>query len=154
MNPVSVSSVLVNLHPFVQSGSLVHLPQPVAPLLVPSLHHPMANNPQQMPLRGTQNAPKFNGKTLAVLPRFLEDVDLLGTAAGINDAKKICYAMRYVDLDEAEVWQMVDAASTTNPVWNDFVDQVKELYLGCEGTNCFCHMDLHHMVQDYCKAFM
>ena len=98
----------------------------------------MANNPQQMPLRGTQNAPKFDGKTPAVLPRFLEDVNLLGTATGINDAEKICYAMRYADLNEAEVWQTVDAASTTNPVWNDFVNQVKELYPGCEGTNRFC----------------
>ena len=114
----------------------------------------MANNPQQMPLRGTQNTPKFDGKTPAVLPRFLEDVDLLGTAAGINDAEKICYAMWYVDLDEAEVWQMVDAASAVNPVWNDFIDQVKELYPGCEGTNHFCCADLHHMVQDYCKASM
>ena len=114
----------------------------------------MANNPQQMPLRGTQNAPKFDGKTPVVLPHFLEDVDLLGTAAGINDAKKICYAMWYADLDEAEVWQTVDAASAANPVWNNFVDQVKELYPGCEGTNCFCHTDLHHMVQDYRKASM
>ena len=79
-----------------------------------------------MPLRGTQNAPKFNGKTPAVLPRFLEDVDLLGTATGINDAEKIRYAMWYADLDEAEVWQTVDAASAANPVWNNFVNQVKE----------------------------
>ena len=114
----------------------------------------MANNPQQMPLRGIQNAPKFNGKTPAVLPHFLEDVDLLGTAAGINDAEKICYAMQYADLDEAKVWQTVDAAFAMNPVWSDFVDQVKELYLGCEGTNHFCHVDFHYMVQDYCKAPM
>ena len=106
----------------------------------------MANNPQQMPLRGTQNTPKFNGKTPVVLPHFLEDVDLLGTATSINDAKKIHYAMRYADLNEAEVWQTVDAASAMNPVWNDFIDQVKELYLGCEGTNCFCRVDLHYMV--------
>ena len=58
----------------------------------------MANNPQQMPLRGIQNAPKFNRKTPVVFPCFLEDVDLLGIATGINDAEKIRYAMRYAEM--------------------------------------------------------
>ena len=89
----------------------------------------MANNPpQQMPLQGTKDAPKFNGKVPALLPRFLEDVDLLATAAGINDTKKICYAMLYADLDEAEVWQTVSTASAVILDWDDFADQVKELY--------------------------
>ena len=115
----------------------------------------MANNPpQQMPLWGTKDAPKFNGKIPALLPRFLEDVDLLATAAGINDAEKICYAMRYADLDEAEVWQTVSATSTAIPDWDDFVDQVKELYLGCEGSNRFCRADLHYLVQDSRMASM
>ena len=107
-----------------------------------------------MPLWGTKDAPKFNGKVPALLPRFLEDVDLLATAAGINDTEKICYAMRYVDLNEAEVWQTVSAASTVILDWDDFVDQVKELYLGCEGSNCFCRVDLHYLVQDSRMASM
>ena len=115
----------------------------------------MANNPpQQMPLRGTKDAPKFDGNVPALLPRFLEDVDLLATAAGINDAKKIRYAMWYVDLDEAEVWQTVSAASAAIPDWDDFIDQVKELYPGCEGSNHFCHADLHYLVQDPWMASM
>ena len=39
----------------------------------------MANPAPQMPLHGTQNALKFDGKALALLPHFLEDVDILGT---------------------------------------------------------------------------
>ena len=107
-----------------------------------------------MPLQRTKDAPKFDGKVPALLPQFLKDVDLLVTAAGINDAKKIYYAMRYVDLDEAEVWQTVSATSIVILDWDDFVDQVKELYLGCEGSNCFCRADLHYLVQDSWMASM
>ena len=78
----------------------------------------------------------------------------MATAAGINDAEKILYAMRYADLDEAEVWQTVSTASTAIPDWDDFVDQVKELYPGCEGSNRFCRADLHYLVQDSWMASM
>ena len=78
----------------------------------------------------------------------------MATAAGINDAKKICYAMQYADLDKAEVWQTVSAASTVIPDWDDFIDQVKELYLGCEGSNHFCCADLHYLMQDSQMASM
>jgi hypothetical protein len=36
-------------------------------------------NPIQMPLRGTQNAPKFDGKSFAQLSCYLEDIEFLGT---------------------------------------------------------------------------
>ena len=78
----------------------------------------------------------------------------MATAAGINDAEKIHYAMWYVDLNEAEVWQTVSAASTAIPDWDDFIDQVKELYLGCEESNHFCHVDLHYLVQNSWMASM
>ena len=45
----------------------------------PVQNHLMANPAPQMPLRGTQNAPKFDGKAPAPLPHFLKDVDILGT---------------------------------------------------------------------------
>jgi len=63
----------------------------------------MAQIPQML-LCSTQNALKFNWKTPALLLCFLEDVDLLGTAAVINDAAKICAVIRYADLKEAEGW--------------------------------------------------
>ena len=84
---------------------------------------------------GTQNAPKFNGKTLALLLCFLEDVDILGTAAGITDLEKIHAAIRYADLKEAEGWELLDEV-TANPLdWANFAWAVKKLYPGCKGTN-------------------
>ena len=65
-----------------------------------------------MLLRSTQNAPKFDGKTPALLPCFLEDVDILGTAAGITDLEKIHAAIRYADLEEAEGWELLDHAGS------------------------------------------
>ena len=92
----------------------------------------------QMPLRGTQNAPKFDGKTPALLPCFLEDVDILGTAAGITQEAKIRAAIRYADLEEAEGWELLAEATAAPADWNDFVDAVKKLYPGCEGANRYC----------------
>ena len=49
----------------------------------------MANPAPQMLLCSTQNALKFDGKTPALLLCFLEDVNILGTAANIMDLEKM-----------------------------------------------------------------
>ena len=95
----------------------------------------MANPAPQMLLCGTQNAPKFDGKTLALLPRFLEDVNILGTAAGIADLEKIHATIRYADLEEAEGWELLDEVTANPPDWVNFARAVKKLYPGCEGAN-------------------
>ena len=64
----------------------------------------MANPASQILLCSTQNGLKFDGKILALLLHFLEDVDILSTAAGIMDLEKICAAIRYADLKEVEGW--------------------------------------------------
>ena len=95
----------------------------------------MANPAPQMLLCSTQNAPKFDGKTPALLPCFLEDVDILSTASGIMDLEKICAAIRYADLKEAEGWELLDEV-TTNPLdWANFAQAVKKLYPSCKGAN-------------------
>ena len=64
-----------------------------------------------MPLCGTPNAPKFNGKTPSKLPWYLEDINFLGNSTGFNNTKKIKVALCYAVLDKAEVWQMLLEAS-------------------------------------------
>ena len=102
-----------------------------------------------MPLRGTQNAPKFDGKTPALLPRFLEDVELLGDAAAITAAAKIRAAIWYADLEEAEGWELLDEAVTAPADWDAFVAAIKKLYPGCEGANRYCRADIQYLVQEY-----
>jgi hypothetical protein len=106
-------------------------------------------NPFQMPLRGTPDAPRFDGKTAVLLSSYLEDIELLGTSVGLTDSGKIKAAIRYADLDEAEVWQTLPKASAIFPDWDQFVTAVKDLYPGCEGDDHYCRADLQYLVQDH-----
>ena len=109
----------------------------------------MAQVPFQMPLRGTPNAPKFSGKTPSELPRYLEDIDLLGDAAVLDEAQKIKAAIRYAALDEAEVWQTLPEATANLADWAGFVAATKKLYPGCEGANWYCRADIQYLIGDY-----
>ncbi|KAF9231236.1 hypothetical protein BU15DRAFT_82661 [Melanogaster broomeanus] len=64
------------------------------------------------------------------------------------DVDKIKATIRYADLDEAEAWLMLPEASGAD--WDAFVAVVKDLYPGCEGAGCYCHADLHYLVEEYC----
>ena len=109
----------------------------------------MANPASQMPLRSIQNAPKFDGKTLALLLRFLEDVDIFGTAASIMDLEKIHAAIRDADLEEAEGWELLDEVTANPPDWTNFARAVKKLYPGCKGANRYCRADIQYLVQEF-----
>ena len=108
-----------------------------------------ANPAPQMPLCGTQNALKFDGKTLALLPRFLEDVNILSTVASITDLEKICAAIRYADLEEAEGWELLDEVAANPPDWVNFTRAVKKLYPSCKGANQYCWADIQYLIQEF-----
>ncbi|KAF9224247.1 hypothetical protein BS17DRAFT_704310 [Gyrodon lividus] len=99
-----------------------------------------------MPMHGTCNAPKFSGKIAAHLPQYLRDIDILSNSAQIMDKGKIKAAIRYMDLEEAEVWQTLPESSGAN--WDAFIAAVEDLYPGCEGAELQC------LVQDYCAKAM
>ncbi|KIK75889.1 hypothetical protein PAXRUDRAFT_171368, partial [Paxillus rubicundulus Ve08.2h10] len=113
----------------------------------PPQERKMASNLIAMPLCGSRDAPKFDGRTPAHLPRFFQDIEILGEAAQISEEAQIKAAIRYADLDEAEVRLTLMAASGRN--WDAFVAAVKDLYPGCEGANQYCRADLQYLVQDY-----
>ena len=113
----------------------------------------MANPLPQMPLCGTQNAPKFDGKTPALLPCFLEDVNIIRMAASISEAEKIRTAIRYADLEEAEGWELLPKATAVPASWSNFVDAIKKLYPGCEGANRYCQADIQYLVQEFMLKF-
>ena len=109
----------------------------------------MANHAPQMPFCSTQNAQKFDGKTPALLPRFLEDVDILGTLVGFTDLEKIHAAIRYADLKEVEGWELLDEVTANPPDWANFAQAVKKLYPGCEGANRYCWANIQYLVQEF-----
>ena len=115
----------------------------------------MANPvPVQMPLRGTPNAPKFNGKTPSELPRYLEDIELLGNAAVITIEQKIKAALCYAILDEAKVCQTLPEATAVLANWDAFITAVKKMYPGCEGTDRYSRGDIQYLVQNYQRRNM
>ena len=105
--------------------------------------------PTQMPLCGSASAPKFDGKTPLLLPRFLEDVDILGTATTLTDAAKVWTSIHYADLEESEGWELLPEAIVIPADWAAFTLTITALYPGCEGANCYCQADLQYLVQEY-----
>ncbi|KIK77548.1 hypothetical protein PAXRUDRAFT_17428 [Paxillus rubicundulus Ve08.2h10] len=85
----------------------------------------MAGDPIAMLLRGSRDAPKFDGRTLAHLLCFFEDIEILREAAHISEEAQIKVAIRYADLDEVEVWLTLMATSGRN--WDAFMVEVKDL---------------------------
>jgi hypothetical protein len=99
-------------------------------------------NPIQMSLQGTKNTPKFDGKSSAQLPRYLEDIEFLGMSANLSEEEQIHAAIRYVDLDEAKVWQTLLETIAVPANWVNCVAAMKGLYPGCEGDDQYCRADL------------
>jgi hypothetical protein len=83
------------------------------------------------------------------LSRSLEDIEFLGTSANLSEEEQIRAAIRYADLDEAEVWQTLPETTAVPAGWVNFVAAVKDLYLGCEGDDRYCRADLQYLVQEY-----
>ena len=107
----SLLHIPISLLPSILSFSINPIPPPANQV---QIRPPAMAQQFQMPLNGTPNAPKFNGKMPFKLPQYLEDIDFLKDSARLNNAKKIKVALNYTALDEAEVWQTLPEAST-NP---------------------------------------
>ncbi|KIJ20699.1 hypothetical protein PAXINDRAFT_6493 [Paxillus involutus ATCC 200175] len=101
-----------------------------------------------MPLRGTKDAPKFQGKVIAELLRFLEDVSILADQAQLDHVAKIRAAIHYAALDEAKLWETLESATMIPADWKNFMTAIKQLYPGCEGTARYYCSDLHNLVQE------
>ncbi|KIJ07701.1 hypothetical protein PAXINDRAFT_19133 [Paxillus involutus ATCC 200175] len=129
--------------------NILRVPNTPVPVAHPPLQPPMAA-PFTMPLRGTKDTPKFQGKIIAELPRFLEDVGILADQAQLDHMGKIRAAIRYAALDEAELWETLESATAVPANWANFVTAVKQLYPGCEGADRYYRSDLHNLVQEYC----
>ena len=78
------SAATLHLGPTSTPSNIIIPPpaQPTNTQNLPVQNHSMANPAPQMLLCGTQNALKFGGKTPALLPHFLKDVNIFSTVAG------------------------------------------------------------------------
>ncbi|KIO07148.1 hypothetical protein M404DRAFT_137550 [Pisolithus tinctorius Marx 270] len=153
LSPISNPPTLLPAHSHTIPTTSHPQPIPVPPVtnlaLPPQVNPPMANPQFQMLLRGTQNSPKFSGDSPTQLPHYLEDIDFLSTLTTLDDCGKIRAAIRYADLEEAKVWQMLPEAAPVADSWDAFVVTVKGLYPGCEGDDHYCRADLQYLIEEY-----
>jgi len=89
----------------------------------------MSANLAQMPIKGSNKAPTFDGKT-DELVEFLENVSDLADAAGLKDQLKIKACLKYASRDEVEAWET--CPETAGSDFAKFVTAIKELYPGCD----------------------
>jgi hypothetical protein len=83
------------------------------------------------------------------LPHYLEDIEFVGISAHLSKEEQIRAAIRYADLDEAEVWQTLPETTAVPTNWVNFMAAIKDLYPGCEGDDRYCRADLQYLVQEY-----
>ncbi|KIJ16199.1 hypothetical protein PAXINDRAFT_11235 [Paxillus involutus ATCC 200175] len=144
-------------HPATNSNGPCPSQTPENILRVPNTPVPVAHLPPQppmaapftMPSQGTKDASKFQGKIIAELPRFLEDVGILADQAQLDHVGKIHVAIRYAALDEAKLWETLESATAVPADWANFMTAVKQLYPGCKGADRYYRSDLHNLMQEY-----
>ena len=73
------------------------------------------------------NAPKFNGKSSSELLQYLEDIDFIGDAVGLDNTKKIKAVLHYTALDEVEAWQTLPELTVNPANWDEFIKAVKKM---------------------------
>jgi len=95
-----------------------------------------------LPLRGSREAPTFDGAALR-LNRFFADVDLVLYATGTvySDAERIRKCKYYVDHSTTELWDYVVA-----PTWGAFKENIRTFYPGSEDSGVYRHADLKRIV--------
>jgi hypothetical protein len=93
----------------------------------------MSTNPYQMLIRGTANAPKFDG-TIVDISRYFDDFNQHADSMNLMLKPRIKAALRYISWDDAETWETLTEASGDD--YAAFVKAVKEqLYPGCDETS-------------------
>jgi len=98
-----------------------------------------------MPLRGTPNAPKFDGSTDQLL-RYFEDIEQLADAVNLSGDDRIKAAIHYIPQGDTHLWQgyVKDAKSD----FDKFKMLIMAIYPGCDSTSAYMRSDLDFVVSE------
>jgi len=96
-----------------------------------------------MPLRGTPNAPKFDGSTDQLL-RYFEDIEQLVDTANLSADDRIKAAIHYIPQGDTLLWQgyVKDAQSD----FNKFKNLIMAIYPGCNSASAYTWSDLDFVI--------
>jgi len=98
---------------------------------------------KSMPARGHSTAPTFDGDALNLI-HFFNEVDVLGTEAGLTDEAKIRQSLRYARREEFELWTTLREATGVN--FTAFRAAVTKLYPGADDQRRYSEADLRRLV--------
>ncbi|EKM74032.1 hypothetical protein AGABI1DRAFT_95917 [Agaricus bisporus var. burnettii JB137-S8] len=109
------------------------------------------NQPRHMPSRYDRNAPKFDGNPRS-LKRFFEDIEVLARDCGITPGEQIAQTLRYLDGGDYEAWKSRPSAFGND--WNEFKQQVMDMYPGSEEDSLYSVTDLELFVERHASSPM
>jgi hypothetical protein len=103
-----------------------------------------------LPFRGEDGAPFFDGSPRSLL-RYFRDIDLLYASLRItpSDFQKIAQTIYYLDNDTASLWETIEPPSGSSFTWEEWKNQVKTFYPGCEGDRLYSLRDLETHIRTH-----
>ena len=101
--------------------------------------------PKPLPARGAKSAPAFDRKA-GHLKRYFQDVDDVGAdSERTTDAELIHIALRYLDIDEEQLWTRKQTPGMT---YQAFKDTVIKLYPGADQDKLYTWTDFKEVVRN------
>ncbi|KAG1848408.1 hypothetical protein C8R48DRAFT_778919 [Suillus tomentosus] len=107
--------------------------------------------PYRLPIRGTANAPKFDGTT-DNLAEFIDTYEQLADEAGLQGLDRIKGIIRYLARDDRELWGGMPEAAVDD--YSAFLDEVKVMYPGWDGKRRYVLADLRAIAREYANKPM
>ena len=86
-----------------------------------------------MPARGERGGPQFDPAKRRGLRRFFDDLRFQFARSGVVDeAEMKGHALRFVDCDTAELWEILPEFADSTAPYQKFVNAVCQLYPGSD----------------------
>ena len=106
-----------------------------------------------MPARGERGAPQFNPAKPHGLRRFFDDLRFqFARLEVVDEAEMKGHALRFVDCDTAELWEILPEFADSTAPYRTFVDAVCQLYPGSNAEQCWLIADMEKLVADTSKT--
>ena len=102
-----------------------------------------------MPAPGERGAPQFNPAKPHRLRRFFDNLQFQFARSGVVDeAEMKGHALRFVDCNTAELWEILPEFANSTAPYQKFVDAVCQLYPGFDAEQCWLIADMEKLVAD------
>jgi hypothetical protein len=105
----------------------------------------------EMPFRGTDRAPKFDGTT-DNLAEFIDAYEQLADKAGLQGLNRIKGIIRYLERDDRELWAGLPEAQESD--YDVFMKEIKVMYPGWDGKRRYAPVDLQALAREYAQKPM